>query len=413
MTAMQARRSYEKADEVNVFATLANYETSQVDCEVQLSVDGNVRSVRPLRIPGCQLGPAGEVTKPGRTSVSFQLSHGGSGVVEVRHLRPDALAADDAAWAVLEPPRKLSVLLVTRNNPVMIAALKACPLARLDVKTPAEFDAMDHSAMSIQQPYDVIVLDDHAPAKLPRGSFVVFGRPPEGIGVSVAGLVKNQGIVDWRARHPVLQYLNLTNLFAAQCHKLVLPRDALVLGEFNESPAMALLSRQGGVFLLVGFDVLESNWPFEPSFAMFCYNATKYLGMEMGQGRQTCLKVGQAIEVAGEPSAPPAEVKDPDGKVTQVRWDSSGTLRYPGTYRVGTYTVSARNRPAEKFAVSLLDEDESNIEPRGELVLSGVKLKAQAGPVRRTNQELWPLLAAVALALVCLEWFVYNSKVRL
>jgi hypothetical protein len=159
--------------------------------------------------------------------------------------------------------------------------------------------------------------------------------------------------------------------------------------------------------------VLESNWPFEPSFAMFCYNATKYLGMEMAQGRQNCLKVGQAIELAGDSSSPPAEVKAPDGKVTRVAWDSSGTLRYPRTDRVGMYTVTAPNRPAEKFAVNLLDQDESNIEPRGELVLSGMKLKAQTGPVRRTNQELWPLLALLALALVCLEWFVYNSKVRL
>ncbi len=75
----------------------------------------------------------------------------------------------------------------------------------------------------------------------------------------------------------MLQYANLTNLFVARTRALRLPRDAEVLAEFGESPAIALLRRHGSTFLLVGFDVLASNWPFEPSFVLFCYNALNYL----------------------------------------------------------------------------------------------------------------------------------------
>ena len=111
----------------------------------------------------------------------------------VRQLRRDVLACDDAAWAVLRPPRRLTALLVTRGNPVLLAALRSCPLAQLDVKTPAQFDAMDHPALAVQQPYDVIVLDDHAPGKLPRGRYIVFGRPPPDIGVSAPATVAVPG----------------------------------------------------------------------------------------------------------------------------------------------------------------------------------------------------------------------------
>jgi len=46
ITAMQARRSYEKPDEINVFATLANYGTAGITCDVQLSINNDVRAVR-------------------------------------------------------------------------------------------------------------------------------------------------------------------------------------------------------------------------------------------------------------------------------------------------------------------------------------------------------------------------------
>ena len=40
-------------------------------------------------------------------------------------------------------------------------------------------------------------------------------------------------------------------------------------------------------------------------------------------------------------------------------------------------------------------------------------MKAAPDVVRLTNREIWPYLAMAALVLVCVEWLVYNSKVRL
>ncbi len=87
-----------------------------------------------------------------------------AGVLEVRQLGADALARDDAAWSILEPPKRLSVLLVTNGNPVLESALQACPLARLDPCTPAGFEALDPAVFTVQQRYDVVVLDNYVPA---------------------------------------------------------------------------------------------------------------------------------------------------------------------------------------------------------------------------------------------------------
>jgi len=413
ITAMQARRSYEDPDEINVFATIANYGTEKRACDVQLSINNNVRAIRRVTIPPQKTDDASATARPGKVSVDFSLFYGGAGVLEVRQLEPDPLQCDDAAWSILSPPKRLTVLLVTRGNIVLESALQACPLARLQLCSPDEFDAMDIGVLNVEQPYDVIVLDNHIPAKLPRCRYLVFGHPPNDIDVSVPEQLQNQVIVDWRPRHPVLKYVNLMNVFSAKCYRMLLPRDGEVLAEFNETPALALVRRHGSVFLLAGFDVLQSNWPFEPSFVLFCYNAAAFLGMQAGQDQRPELEVGEPIIVEGLSPDTPAEISGPGFSGKQIKANPAGSIRLPSTDKVGVYNLKVTDQPLRLFAVNLLDSDESNIEPAREIVLSGESVQAQQSALGPSNLPLWPFLVGIALILACLEWLVYNSKVRI
>ena len=411
VTAMQARRSYEKADEVHVFATLANSGAASVSCDVQLAVGGAVRAVRRVQVPPRKPATSQSPETLGKVSVSFVLTHSGAGVVTVRHLHKDPLAGDDAAWAILPPPKKLRVLLVTADNPALKMALDACPLQKLDVIAPAAFDRLI-AGDAPAPPYDVIVLDAHAPDKLPRGRYIIFGRPPGNIGVKPAGPLAHQFVVDWRSRHPVLQFVDLGNLYAAKAVRMVLPRDATVLSEFGNAPAMAIVRRGGSAMLLVAFDIAQTNWPFEAGFVMFCYNAVTFMGTDTPREQQWHLKVGEAITLRSDGQTA-ATITTPDGRIEKVAADPSRTFRYPRTDRVGVYTAEVPGRAPIAYAVNLLDEVESNVAPAKEIAFSTETVKAQSAEPRRTNQPLWPFLAMLALALVCLEWFVYNSKVRL
>lgn len=413
ITAMNARRSYEQPQEVEIFASLANFGTEPVTRDVQLAVGGNVHAVRSVTIPGCEAETGDDPFRPGEAAVNFSLSHGEAGVLEVRQLGRDALACDDAAWSVLDPPRRLSVLLVTQGNAVLESALKACPIARLDPCTPAGFDALDPALFAARQQYDVVVLDNHVPAHLPQCRYLVFGAPPRGIDVNSPGEVENQLVVDWRSQHPVLQYVNMTNLVAVKSHRLVLPRDAEVLAEFNESPAVALLRRHGSTYLIAGFDILQSNWPFEPSFVLFCYNALGFLGTETGNGRRHALAVGEPITIENVSGETTFTVVCPDGAEVEMQADPSGVVRFPGTYRVGVYTARTLEGPPRFYAVNLLEPQESRIEPKGKIELAGAAVSAQEQGVQRANVPLWPLLTLVALALVCIEWLAYNLKSRI
>jgi hypothetical protein len=413
VTAMQARRSYENPDEINIFATIANYGTEQAACDIQLSINNNVRAIKKVTIPPQKADDASATARPGKVSVDFSLSYAEAGVLEVRQLKPDPLRCDDAAWSILLPPKRLTVLLVTRGNMVLESALQACPLAKLQSCSPDEFDAMDIGVLSVEQPYDVIVLDKHIPAKLPRCRYLVFGHPPNGIDVSAPEQLENQVIVDWRPRHPVLKYVNMMNVFSARCYRMALPRDGEVLAEFNETPALALVRRHGSVFLLAGFDVLESNWPFEPSFVLFCYNAAAFLGVQAGQEQRSELEVGEPIIVEGLLPNTDAEISGPGFSGRQIKASPAGSIRLPDIDKVGVYSLNVPDQALRLFAVNLLDSDESNIEPMREIVLSGESVQAQESSLGLSNMPLWPFLVGIALILACLEWLVYNSKVRI
>ncbi len=413
ITAMRARRSYERPEQVEVFASVANYGTASATRDVQLAINGDVHAVRSVTVPPCQTGADDEPSTPGQVTVNFSLSYAQAGALDVRQLGEDALSCDDAAYGILEPPKQLSVLLVTEGNPVLESALQACPIARLDPCTPAGFDALDPAGLAVQRPYDVIVLDNHAPAHLPPCRYLAFGAPPREIDVNSPRELENQVVVDWRSQHPVLQYVNMTNLFAAKSRELELPRDAEVLAEFNESPAMALLRRQGSTYLLVGFDILQSNWPFEPSFVLFCYNALNFLGAQLSSGERHELAVGEPITIESVPTDTLVTVTRPDGSKVELTPDPGGTVRFPGTHRVGIYTVRTPEKPTQFFAVNLLDPEESRIQPQEKIEFSSVTVTAEERTIQRANVPVWPFLVLAALLLVCLEWLAYNLKVRI
>ena len=62
ITSMKARRSFENAEKVNVFAMLTNYNETPVDTDVELSINGNLKTVKSVTIPADTIDP---VTKEG------------------------------------------------------------------------------------------------------------------------------------------------------------------------------------------------------------------------------------------------------------------------------------------------------------------------------------------------------------
>ena len=125
------------------------------------------------------------------------------------------------------------------------------------------------------------------------------------------------------------------------------------------------------------------------------------------------LKVGEPIVVEGLNGQVTAQIDGPGFFGTEISSSVSGSLRFPQTDRAGTYRLSIGDQPDRFFAVNLLDPKESGIEPQREIALSGQEIQAEEQKLSRANLPLWPFLVGLALVLVCLEWIIYNYKVRI
>ncbi|HAK93694.1 MAG TPA: hypothetical protein DCM87_01470 [Planctomycetes bacterium] len=418
IVAAQARRSYEQPERISVFATLANFGAEAAAVDVRLSVNGAAAAVRQALVPPRdprprREGPLPDRGAPGRTSVVFTFNDPGEGVLRIEALAGDALRNDDLAWLIVPPPRRVAALLVTEGNPPLLAALRACALAKLDVLAPAEFDRLDPDALDAARTYGLIVLDRHAPARLPRTSCLVFGRPPAQSDAIVTGELEDQVCIDWSASHPLLQHVDMGGFFAAECLAIAPPRDAEVLAELGTAPALALVRRRGAVFILAPFDLLRTNFPFETCFVMFCQNAVAFAGGETGEEAGRMCRVWQPLTHRAAPGGPVrGVVRTPDGAQVELQADPGGIFRYAATGRAGLYGLRIGDASEVAFAVNLLDEQESDIAPADTLALAADAVQGSAADPAPANRELWPFLAAFVLVLVCLEWYVYNGKVR-
>jgi hypothetical protein len=177
-----------------------------------------------------------------------------------------------------------------------------------------------------------------------------------------------------------------------------------------------VLDREGrSTHLIVGFDILQSNWPLKLSFPIYMYQALQYLalGSEMDvreafpPGATPVIPLGDVKRVA--PDRKEFHIKGPNGTQT-VRIPEAGELVLPALDRVGLYTLDIPVPGYDRMAVNLLDSNESNLvpvdRPPGDI---GTEIKSSG----RSRVELWWWLSALAVPLLLIEWFVYTRRVHL
>lgn len=431
ITAMQARRHYEKPEILQVTATVRNFGPAPVSVDLTLSFDGRAVDVKTVT-----LGPARNddgstnATVPTRRrnsnrsqqTVAFdETEFGVAGLVDVVARIADALDADDRAWVVVESPRRASVLLVADDNPFLESALSALPIDLVKM-APALYELADDSVIKDgdRSAFDVVIFDRHSTARLPVGSYVFWGAVPKIDGVGVRGVVRNGLIFNWDDTHPLLRHVSVESITAYEWLDLTLPTDATVLIEGANSPVLAYFARGPSQYLVNAFSViveddqgvLRMNTSFSASadFVLFNQNVVQFLAANVTtRGRQS-LAPGDPISLPVPSSVASVNVARPDGKTDTVPTDHQQTLRYARTRAVGVYRLTPDVYGRNAFAVNLFSPQESNVGPASSLRLGMEQVQARASATAE-NQPAWPYFLLGALALLLLEWIVYNRRV--
>ena len=151
----------------------------------------------------------------------------------------------------------------------------------------------------------------------------------------------------------------------------------------------------------------------EPSFAIFWYNALRYLSGHEGGLEDRLIRPGDPVEIPLPDGTQEIRITRPDGKMEQLPALEQRSLHYGGTDVVGLYRAEPQpDRGAEPllYPVNLFSTGESHIAPNAGLKLGREKV-GTIESVRTVNEPIWPWLLAAAFAVMLIEWYVYTRRV--
>jgi hypothetical protein len=439
IVSLSAKRDYQQPTEVQVFARLANFGPDPVnDVQVQLSVDGRVRSsgrvnLLPERFTDDQRRQAIAGGFSERNGVEFptlELTSSAIATVEQMNRDNDHLAADDSASVIIPPPKIVAVLLVTDGNWFLEQGLRSQRLQVLDKMLPQQYHELpqaDGGGKKLPKPYDVIVFDrddDLAPEEIPKsGAAIYFGCVPSGLEIKPAldaaghRVVKDDNwVLDWDREHPMLRHLNLGKLYAAHAYKVLPTLNSQVLVDGTNCPLVILHRENRAFHLIVPFDIINSSWPLQPTFPVFLYQALQYMALGTDMEIRPSYEPGVTLRIPRfnlqklNPIPESVTITGPMGTM-QAKVPPAGDFVLPALNKVGLYQTNPPIPQYENIAVSLLDSNESNLLPAD--VAPGAAGQATAVASAKTRMEIWWWLVAAALPLLIIEWWVYTRRVHL
>jgi hypothetical protein len=252
------------------------------------------------------------------------------------------------------------------------------------------------------------VLDDIPPTVWPQGNVMAIHVMNTNWFENVTR-IEGPGIVDWKSAHPVLRYVNFDNVPVAESFVVKTPNWGVSLVDAPQASMMVAgeLGRQRIIW--IGFDTLQSLWPYRVSFPMFVANAVDWLNPANAKNAQLVVKPGDPFRLALTHPEKSAQVTTPVGTTRTLDLDANANeFVYGDTFKQGVYRVRLSTNEVT-FCSDLLDTAESNIKPRDELQL-GKYTKVTATTMQRTNMELWRTIASIGLVVLMIEWWYYHRR---
>ncbi len=375
-----------------VFLRVFNAAAEPVERLVELWADGQRVEARRLDIPA---QASASLTLAGLPLTTRQ--------VEARLNGEDALPADDRAWAVRSAAPR-DILIVGAGNLFLERALALLPGVTIQRAAPDQ--------TLPETPFDLLIFDRTAPptdSQALDGSNLLFIAPPASTDLfEVGGVITQTRISRMRGDDPLLAYVELNNLQVARAQAVSPPPWARTLIEARGGPLLLAGQREGQRIAILTFDLHQSDLPLQIDFPILTVNLARWLlpGDNLAQGQT--LPAEQSITLPAAASADALLIRPPSGDPLTVPSDQA-TFNQTGD--LGIYQIladdPAQEEPAllTQFAVNLLSEAESNIQPR-QLDSS----EAGATPAEQSltgRWEWWWLLVLLGLAVLLVEWWIY------
>jgi Ca-activated chloride channel family protein len=379
------------------FAQVANYSPQPRSVPVELYADSRLVSVQTVPLAA---GASGEV-EWGPLPPATRFLH-------ARLISQDAMTIDHEAWSIVGGSIHGHVLLVTKGNSYLKAALRLQSNIDLYMTTPAQYV---NTGL-----YDLTVFDGFVPPVLPSGA-VFFINPPAGsypFGTSGPQTRVSQ-ISAGNDEINLLNNVDLSSIHTLQLSHVLKPAlwaqpiitspetPLLIAGELNNKRIAAL-----------GFDLHDSDLPLQPAFPILINNMVNWFlpPPVPGDGQVTA---GEPVTIQAWPGADQVTITSPDQQATTVG-PPFPVEPYDRTNQIGIYQVTQRVHGQTlqgAFTVNLFDPSQSNLAPAKSLpILHSTPLLSDGNQVSRQLREIWPWIAAFLLLVLCAEWWLFSRGYR-
>ena len=442
LVALRSERDYDDPTKLSIFVGVQSTDSIARSVDAELIIDGMTRSVRQIDLLPASTDDTTGIVTPTTGGVVFELPEPRGVLARVRletggseNPEADVLQTDNEGSLVIPPAKQAAVALVSSGNLFVQSAISGFPLSRFEVMGPGEYESRrDNGDMAA---FDVVVFDGYLPraneqgAVLDPGRYLVLGRTLTGpLGVIDNGVGSGGPIIDWRRTHPVLRDLTLDALLMAETPNIEIPKGSGVvsLAETGTGPAIYETSDADVRAIVVPFDITKTNWPFDVSFVVFMASAVDYLGtgsvVEV-DGDSRLLTPGRVLADRIPVDAQGVRVELPDGsRSPEIIPSADGRVVYGPISHTGLYRLRWRGTPGQTdlvrdndvqrvYAANLLDSAESDVSTQSSIALANVIVDTENSTERKRIRDWWPWLLLGALAIMMLEWWIYNRKMYL
>ena len=415
--AIAVSRMPESPTEVRVFARIVSWGKVETTTDLELRVDGRLLAVTPspVELAAATEDAATGTLLPAQTQAVFPGVQVPSGaVVEVRVTADDLLPADNAARVVAPRIGGLKIALVGRGSFVLRSVVMGLSPAAFESFTLETWDKRVAADPSSPDAFDVVILEQVAPQSMARGRYLMFGAAPVGTSIVPFGTKEQVVPRSIRSEHPLMQYVNLDDLFVASMTAVAPGSDSDVVVEASEGPMVLTLSRGPLTMVYVSFDPLETEWPFQRSFVNFTANALAWLAAGGLPAAEEPLLPGAVAAGRLPAGAQSPIVRVSSGMAAPLALLEGGRFALGPLRRAGTATLAwqGASQPATpaslSFAVNMDCQAEGRIDAADQLRLSSSSIAAQ--PSRSASQSAWPWLLLAAALVLLLEWWVWLRR---
>ncbi len=401
ITRFQVRRSLVDPIGYQILAEVVNASDAPVETRLEIELDGKPVDVVPLKL---------EPGKPYRKV--FEKTSADGGRLLARLIRDDPLAVDNRAWATLPRREVQPVTLVTEGNLFLEKVFEANPLVDLT------------TAKATPSPLKpgITVFHKGVPAKLPPGPVLVI-EPTAACDLWTLGEVQQNPIVTKQDRDsPLMAHVRLDNVLMPEARqlKLIAPKVQVLASSLAGDPLYSAIDRPEGKVLVLTVNLEKGDLPLQTAFPIMIANALGWFAGTKGELRES-LSTGTVVDLdlpSSKEAGGPLALRAPDGrtrplpklgdKVTVGPLDEAGIWAIiPAPAEVSERSSKKDEPPARpilEIASNLASREETDL--RSPLPTS--PRAALAGGFG--GWPIWVTLAALALGLAGLEWYLYQRR---